>query len=62
MNRRSAPLAYAAIGQAREGVFHPTRTVTKAKLPLNLPLPEGRERPVIQVVNAFGDQAFFTIY
>ena len=62
LNRHSAPLAYAAIGQAREGVFHPTRTVTKAKFPLKLPLPEGRERPVIQVVNVFGDQAFFTIY
>ena len=61
LNRRPSPLAYAAIGYEKEKVFHPTRTVTKPKLPLRLPLPEGAERPVAQVVNAFGDQAFFTV-
>ena len=61
LNRRPAPLAYAAIGQEREQVFYPSRTVTKARLPLKLPLPEGKERPVIQLVNAFGDQIFFTV-
>ena len=61
INRRPSPLSYAAIGHEREQVFCPSRTVTKPKLPLNLPLPEGAERMVIQVVNAFGDQAFFTV-
>ena len=61
LNRRPSPLAYAAIGYAKEHVFHPTRTVTKPKLPLKLPLPEGAERPVVQVVNAYGEQAFFTV-
>ncbi len=61
LNRRSAPLAYAAIGYEKEHVFYPVRTVTKAKLPLKLPLPQGNERPVVQLVNTYGDQVFFTI-
>ena len=61
INRRPSPLAYAAIGYEKEGVFYPTRTVTKAKLPLKLPLPKGVEKPVVQLVNAYGDQAFFTV-
>ena len=61
LNRRSSPLAYAAIGYAKEQVFYPTRTVTKPKLPLKLPLPEGAAKPVVQLVNAYGDQAFFTV-
>ena len=61
LNRRPSPLAYAAIGYEREHVFYPTRTVTKPKLPLKLPQSEGVERQVIQLVNAFGDQAFFTV-
>ena len=61
LNRRSAPLSYAAIGHVQEQVFCPTRTVTNAKLPLKLPLPEGEHRPVIQLVNAYGDQVFFTV-
>ena len=61
LNRRSCPLAYAAIGYAKEHVFHPIRTAAKAKLPLKLPLPEGVEQPIVQLVNAFGDQAFFTV-
>ena len=61
LNRRPAPLAYAAIGYEKERVFYPVRTFTKAKLPLKLPLPQGNERPVFQLVNAYGDQAFFTI-
>ena len=60
LNRRPAPLAYAAIGYAKEGLFCPTRTVTKPKLPLKLPLPKGGQQPVVQVANAYGDQAFFT--
>lgn len=61
LNRRSAPLVYAAIGYEKERVFYPIRTVTKAKLPLKLPLPQGNERPVVQLVNTYGDQVFFTI-
>ena len=61
VNRRPSPPAYAAIGYEKKGVFYPTRTVTKAKLPLRLPLPDGQGRPVVQLVNAYGDQAFFTI-
>lgn len=61
LNRRPVPLAYAAIGYEKERVFYPTRTITKPKLPLKLPLPEEADRPVIQVVNTYGDQAFFTV-
>ena len=61
LNRRPFPLAYAAIGYVKEQVFYPTRTVTKPKLPLKLPLPNGADRPVVQLVNAYGDQAFFTV-
>ena len=61
INRRSSPLSYAAIGYEKEHVFYPTRTVAKAKLPLKLPLPEGVDRLVVQLVNAYGDQAFFTL-
>ena len=50
-----------AIGYEKEGVFYPTRTVTKPKLPLKLPLSEGVAKPVVQLVNAYGDQAFFTV-
>ena len=61
LNRRPSPLSYAAIGYEKEQMFYPTRTVTKAKLPLKLPLPEGVDKPVIQLVNGYGDQAFFTV-
>ncbi|MBR0356184.1 MAG: site-specific DNA-methyltransferase [Clostridia bacterium] len=61
LNRRPSPLSYAAIGYEKEQTFYPTRTVTKAKLPLKLPLPEGVDMPVIQLVNGHGDQAFFTV-
>lgn len=61
LNRRPSPLVYAAIGYEKERVFYPTRTVTKTKLPLKLPLPAGVARPVVQLVNAYGDQAFFTV-
>ncbi len=61
LNRRDAPLCYGAIGYERDRVFYPLRTVTKAKLPLKLPLPKGQERPVVQLVNAYGDQVFFTV-
>ena len=55
------PVAYAAIGYEKEHIFYPARTITKPKLPLKLPLPNGVDRPVVQLVNAFGDQAFFTV-
>ena len=59
--RRPSPLAYAAVGYEESGVFYPVRTVVKAKLPLRLQLPQGLNRPVLQLVNAYGDQAFFTV-
>lgn len=61
LNRRPAPIAYAAIGHVQDQVFYPARTVTKPKLPLKLPLPEGETRAVVQLVNAFGDQVFLTV-
>lgn len=61
LNRRSAPLAYAAVGNEQSQVFRPAYTITKAKLPLKLPLPKGEKRPIVQLVNAFGDQVFFTV-
>ena len=61
LNRRPAPLAYAAIGYEKERVFHPTRTVVKAKRPLKLPRPRGVKKAVVQLVNVFGYQAFFTV-
>lgn len=61
LDRRPASLAYAAIGYEQDRVFHPARTVTKPRLPLKLPLPAGMERPVIQLVNAYGDQVFITV-
>ena len=61
LNRRPSPVAYAAIGYEKEHIFYPARTITKPKLPLKLPLPNGVDRPVVQLVNAFGDQAFFTV-
>jgi len=61
LNRRPAPLAYAAIGYEKEQVFFPILTVTKPKLPLKLPLPPDAAKPVVQLANAYGDQAFFTV-
>ena len=61
INRRPSSVVYAAIGYEQDRVFYPLRTVTKAKLPLKLPLPMGVDRPVIQLVNAYGDQSFFTV-
>lgn len=61
LNRRPSPVVYASIGYEKEKVFHPTRTVTKPRLPVKLPLPVGAERPVIQLVNAYGDQVFLTV-
>lgn len=60
LNRRPSPIAYGAIGYEKEGVFYPLRTVTKPKLPLKLPISDMVNRPVIQLVNAYGDQSFFT--
>ena len=49
------------MGYVQEQVFYPIRTVTKPKLPVKLPLPVDVDRPVVQLVNAYGDQAFFTV-
>ena len=61
LNRRSAPLAYVAVGWEKERVFYAARTVTKPKLPLKLHLAESEERTVVQLVNAYGDQIFFAL-
>ena len=61
LNRRPSPLSYVAMGYVQEQVFNPIRTVTKPKLPVKLPLPVDVDRPVVQLVNAYGDQAFFTV-
>ena len=61
LNRRPAPLAYAAIGWEKDRVFFPRYTLTKPKLPLQLPLTDDGSPAVIQLVNALGDQAFFTV-
>lgn len=60
LNRKAGPPAYAAIGTEKAGVFTALRTVTSPKLPLKLPL-SGIERPVVQLVNVFGNQVFFTV-
>jgi len=61
LNRRPSPLAYAAIGSVADNVFHPWRTMGKPKLPLQLPLPPGETSAVVQLVNAYGDQVFFSV-
>ena len=61
LNRRPSPLSYVAMGYVQEQVFYPIRTVTKPKLPVKLSLPVDVDRPVVQLVNAYGDQAFFTV-
>ena len=61
LNRRPSPLAYAAIGYVKDRVFYPWRTVVKPKLPLQLPLQKKDVLPVVQLVNAYGDQVFFSV-
>ena len=61
LNRRPSPLSYVAMGYVQEQVFYPIRTVTKPKLPVKLSLPVDVDRPVVQLVNAYGDQAFYTM-
>ena len=53
--------AYVAIGHVKESTFYPSHTFTKPKLPIKLSLPFGLDRPVVQLVNVYGDQAFFTV-
>ena len=61
LNRRPSPIAYVAIGYVKESTFYPSHTFTKPKLPIKLSLPFGLDRPVVQLVNVYGDQAFFTV-
>ncbi|MBQ7278239.1 MAG: site-specific DNA-methyltransferase [Clostridia bacterium] len=61
IHRQEVPLVYAAIGYEKDKVFYPLQTYTKPKLPLKLPIPEGVEPPVVQLVNSLGEQAFFTL-
>ena len=61
LNRRPSPLSYAAVGYVKDRVFYPWRTVVKPKLPLQLPLGKKDETAVVQLVNAYGDQVFFSV-
>ncbi|MEA4940512.1 MAG: site-specific DNA-methyltransferase [Christensenella sp.] len=54
------PLVYAAVGAEQDGCFYPYATDCEPKLPLELPL-DGLTRPVIQICDIYGRQAFFTI-
>ena len=57
--KESAPM-YAATGYVERGCFHALHTNCAPKLPIQLPLPKGRT-PVLHVVGARGEQAFFTL-
>lgn len=54
------PLVYAAVGSEQDGCFYPYATDCEPKLPLELPL-NGLTRPVVQICDIYGRQAFFTI-
>jgi hypothetical protein len=54
------PLVYAAVGAEQDGCFYPYATDCQPKLPLELPL-DGLTRPVIQICDIYGRQAFFTL-
>ena len=54
------PLVYAAVGAEQDGCFYPYATDCEPKLPLELPL-DGLTRPVVQICDIYGRQAFFTI-
>ena len=54
------PLVYAAVGTERDGCFTPYATDCQPKLPLDLPL-DGLARPVVQICDIYGRQAFFTL-
>ena len=54
------PLVYCAVGTVQKKCFCAVANNCAPKLPLTLPLPASKT-PVLQVVNALGQQAFFTI-
>lgn len=54
------PLVYAAVGAEQDGCFYPYATDCEPKLPLELPL-DGLTRPVVQICDIYGRQAFFTL-
>ncbi len=54
------PLVYAAVGAEQDGCFYPYATDCEPKLPLELPL-DGLTRPVVQICDIYGRQAFFSI-
>jgi len=54
------PLVYAAVGTEQDGCFYPYATDCEPKLPLEMPL-DGLTRPVVQICDIYGRQAFFTI-
>lgn len=54
------PIVYAAVGSVRDGRFFAAATDCAPKLPLDLPL-GSLERPVVQICDLSGRQAFFTL-
>ena len=54
------PLVYAAVGSITDGCFSPVSTDCHPKLPLLLPV-DGVAEPVVQLVDALGHMAFFTV-
>jgi DNA modification methylase len=54
------PIVYAAAGSVSDGEFRPTSTDCRPKLPLSLPI-DMIDRPVLQVTDALGHNAFFVI-
>ena len=51
---------YAATGYVERGCFHALHTNCAPKLPILLPL-DTAHTPVLHVVGAHGEQAFFTL-
>ena len=55
-----SPLIYAAIGTVEGECFFPRAMDCQPKLPLELPL-DGLAKPVVQICDIYGKQAFFTL-
>ena len=54
------PLVYAAVGSIENTCFLPVATDCRPKLPLRIPV-DGVECPVLQIVDAAGRMAFFSV-
>lgn len=56
----NAPLVYAALGTVDGSCFHPRTVNCAPSLPLTIEMPEDTA-PVLQIVDAMGHQAFFSL-